>query len=107
MTPEIIGGIISILGLLGGLIKIWTKVGEIQAQRLEIGVKRDSAENELRDKLMRAEWDIKYLKDEIQFLNAKHEDLGKQISILTTEVTKMGVKFENLIDRLDKLTENK
>jgi predicted nucleic acid-binding Zn-ribbon protein len=107
MTPEIIGGIISILGLLGALIKIWTKVGEIQAQRLEIGLKRDNAESDMRDKIMKAEWEIKYLKDELQFLNTKSEDLSKQVSILTTEITKMSVKFETLIERLDKLTEMK
>lgn len=107
MTPEIIGGIISILGLLGGLIKIWTKVGQIQAERLETALRRDGVEVELRDKVMKNVWEIKYLKDELQFLNTKSEDLSKQVSILTTEITKMSVKFETLIDRLDKLTDLK
>lgn len=107
MTPEIIGGIISILGLLGALIKIWTKVGQIQAERLETGLRRDGVESELRDKVLKNEWEIKYLKDELQFLNSKSEDLSKQIQILTTEVTKMSVNLENLLNRLDKIAEAK
>lgn len=107
MTPQLIGAIISILALLGGLIKVWTKVGQIQAERLETSLRRDGVEVELRDKVMKNEWEIKYLKDELQFLNTKSEDLSKQVSILTTEITKMSVKFETLINRLDKLTDMK
>lgn len=107
MTPEIIGGIISVLGLLGALIKIWTKVGQIQAERLETALRRDGVETELRDKVMKNTWELKYAKDEIQFLNSKNEDLSKQIQILTTEVTKMSVNLENLLNRLDKIAEAK
>ena len=107
MTPELIGAIISILALLGGLIKVWTKVGEIQAQRLETSTRRDGVETELRDKIMRHDWELKYAKDELQFLNSKNEDLSKQIQLLTTEVTKMSVNLENLLNRLDKIAEAK
>ena len=107
MTPELIGAIITFLGLLGALVKVWTKISQIQAERLETGIRRDGVEVELRDKVMKNEWEIKYLKDELQFLNTKSEDLSKQVSILTTEITKMSVKFETLINRLDKLTDKK
>ena len=104
MTPELIAAIIACLGALTAFIKSRIDVADIKNQRNETAILRDREIQELRDKVQKCEWENKYLKDEQGFLSSKLDDQAKQTSLLTTELAKMSVKIDNVLNAIEKLT---
>lgn len=104
MSPELIASIIALLGALTAFIKSRIDVSNIRAQRTETAVLRDREIQEMRDKVQKIEWDNKYLKDEQAFINSKLDDQAKQTGILTTELAKISVKMDNVLDAIERLT---
>ena len=104
MTPEVIGGIISILGLLGALIKVWTKVGQIQAERLETASRRDGVEVELRDKVMKNENLMNY---RIEQLEKHKEQLTECIKELQNSIMNLQISVNSLVIEIKSLKDGK
>lgn len=107
MTPELIAAIIAILGALGALIKAYTDNIKIKNERAQTAQKRDQDSLELHDQVQKSQWECKYLKDEIQLLSDKVDDQARQTSILNTELAKLSVKLDNVLEAIKDLKEAK
>lgn len=121
MEKELIVAIIACLGAittLAGAITIYIKqktenekqrnrITEIEASREATKRERDAVEVELRDKVQKAEWEINRIKEDNRLLATKLDEQVKFTGMLNTEVAKILVKLDQVIDALKGLKEGK
>lgn len=107
MTPELIAAVVAVLGAVAAYIKSRTDISALKGQRIETAQKRDQDSLELHDAVQKLEWDTKYLKDELGFANARIDEQAKTASILTTELAKISVKLDGVLDALKDMKERK
>lgn len=103
MTPELIAAVIAILGALGALIKAYTDNIKIKNERAQTAHKRDNDSLELHDLCQKNAWETKFLKDEFQLLTAKVDDQARQTGILNTELAKLSVKLDSVLEAIKEL----
>ena len=103
MTPELIAAIIAILGALGALIKAYTDNIKIKNERAQTALKRDNDSLELHDMCTKNNWQCKYLEDELRLLSDKVDDQARQTGILNTELAKLSVKLDNVLEAIKEL----
>lgn len=96
MTPELwallIANVVSFLAALTALIK--SKITD--KDRASVGERRDKAESELRDMVLKHEFAITQLKDSQQLTAVVVDDLRDTCAQLNTSIAKLDVNVENL-----------
>ena len=121
MEKELIVAIIACLGAittLAGAITIYIKqktenekqrnrIAEIEASREATKRERDAVEVELRDKVQKSDWEINRIKEDSRLLATKLDEQVKFTGMLNTEVAKILVKMDQVIDALKGLKEGK
>lgn len=121
MEKELIVAIIACLGAittLAGAITIYIKqktenekqrnrIAEIEASREATKRERDAVEVELRDKVQKSDWEINRIKEDNRLLATKLDEQVKFTGMLNTEVAKILVKMDQVIDALKGLKEGK
>lgn len=103
MTPELIAAIIACLGALTVFLKQQADTAKIKNSRMETKAARDADSQELHDQVQKSQWECKYLKDELQLLSDKVDDQARQTGILNTELAKLSVKLDNVLEAIKEL----
>lgn len=111
MTAELwaalIGGLALLLTNLAGLVKVWTDLAKTKADRVEVGAKRNADSQILHDQVQKVVWENARLKEDIQFMKSTQDDHQMQLSVLNTELAKLGTKLDNALELLHDLKEAK
>ena len=111
MTPELwkmlVGAVVLFLSAGAGLLKVWTELAKVKAERAETTAKRDADSQNLHDSVQRLTWEQARLKEDMQFLRTGLDDHQMQLSVLNTELAKLSTKLDNAIELLHDLKENK
>ena len=107
MTPELwaglIGAVILLLTSIAGLIKVWTDLAKTKADRLETKALRDKEALEMRDRLLKAEFNITQLRDSQALTATVLDDLRDSVAALTTAAAKLELTTDNLSEALKEL----
>lgn len=99
--------LISFLPTLGGpaiclLIVIFMYL-KIQSNRKETKAYRDKESSELRDKILKHDFEITNLKGDFSLQRAVNEDLNKQVTELSKAVAQFSVAVETLTESVKEL----
>ena len=103
MDPKLTAAIIGLLVELTLLVKVYTDVLRIKSQRQETATRRDSAEQELRDQVLKNTMAITTLKDNQALHATVMDDLRDAVGVLSTNTAKLGVVVDNLSDAVKEL----
>ncbi len=80
-----------------------SRLSEIESSRATTKAERDKEAQEFRDKAQKAEWEIKYLKDELLLTNSKLEEQAKVSNTLNVEIAKMSTKVDQVLSAIEEL----
>lgn len=105
MTPELAAAIIACLGAIAAWFKARTDVSSIREERATTKTERDKEAQELRDKVLKLEFQCAAQKDLINALTNRVDDTNQQINTLNTQLAQVLVKMDNVIDSLKELKE--
>jgi hypothetical protein len=111
MTTELwatlIGGIVLLLTNTGAAIKLWAEVQKQKADRAETKVQRDADSARLQEATQKNVWEVARLKEDLMVVKTHIDDHQLQLSNIVTEIAKLGVKMDTVIEGLNKLQEDK
>lgn len=121
MDAQLTVAIIACLGALttlAGAVTLYVKqktenekrkaqIAEIVADRERVHEKRDKAEQELRDDVRKATWEIDRLKNELALTNTKVAEQEKISNTLNVELAKISTKMDEVISALKDLKDEK
>lgn len=111
MTPELwkmlVGAVVLFLSAGAGLLKVWTELAKVKAERAEVGAKRDADSQALHDQVQKLTWENARLKEDLMVVKTHIDDHQLQLSNIVTEIAKLGVKMDTVIEGLNKLQEDK
>lgn len=100
MTPELwkmlIAAVVLLLTTGAGLLKVWTEIAKVKADRLATRVDRDRDSLEVHDTLLKQGFQIQQCRDALALYQTVQEDLKTELNILNTNVAKLTVVVENL-----------
>lgn len=103
MTPELIAAIIACLGAIAAWFKARTDVNTIRDERATTKAERDKDAQELRDKVLKLEFQCTTQKGLIESLTTRQDDTNSQINTLNTQLAQMLIKMDNVIETLKEL----
>lgn len=107
MTTEqiatIVGALVLCLGNLAALIKVWTDLAKQKADRLLTKAERDSDSSNLHDACQKLTWEQARLKEDVNLLRTHLDDHQVQLAGVVTEIAKLGVKMDNVLEVLKSL----
>lgn len=111
MTTELwatlIGGIVLLLTNTAAAIKLWTDMQRTKADRAETKAARDADSLKLQEASQKNTWEVARLKEDLMVVKTHIDDHQLQLSNIVTEIAKLGVKMDTVIEGLNKLKENK
>ena len=111
MTPDLwkmlIGAVVLFLTAGAGLLKCWTELSKVRAERAEVGAKRDADSQLLHDEVQKLTWENARLKEDVQFMKSGLDDHQMQLSVLNTELAKVSTKLDSALEILRDLKEAK
>ena len=100
MTPELwkmlIGAVVLLLTTGAGLLKVWTEIAKVKADRLATKGDRDKDSLEVHDTLLKQGFQIQQCRDALALYQTVQEDLKTELNLLNTNVAKLTVVVENL-----------
>lgn len=109
MTSELwaslIGAVVLVLTSLATYLKARGDVKAIKDDREATKVARDREAQELRDKLLKATWEIDNIKREANHKGTLLADLQKQVNILNQNLAVNNATMENLVEAIRDLKE--
>lgn len=109
MTPELwkmlIVAVAGFLGAAAGLFKVWTELAKVKADRASTKSDRDRDSQELHDTVQKLTWENSRLKEDYAMLKNTADDHQLQLSVLNTELAKLGTKLDNALEILHDLKE--
>lgn len=111
MTPELwkmlVGAVVLFLSAGAGLLKVWTELAKVKAERAEVGAKREADSQALHEQVQKLTWENARLKEDLMVVKTHIDDHQLQLSNIVTEIAKLGVKMDTVIEGLNKLQEDK
>lgn len=111
MTTELwatlIGGIVLLLTNTAAAIKLWTDMQRTKADRAETKAARDADSAKLQEATQKNTWEVARLKEDLMVVKTHIDDHQLQLSNIVTEIAKLGVKMDNVLDVLTKLQEGR
>ena len=111
MTTELwatlIGGIVLVLTNTAAAIKLWTDMQKQKADRAETKVQRDADSARLQEESRKNTWEVARMKEDLMMVKTHIDDHQLQLSNIVTEIAKLGVKMDAVIEGLNKLQEEK
>jgi len=111
MTAEqiaaLVGACVMCLGNLGALIKVWTDNVKLRNDRAATKATRDADSQDLHDQCQKNTWDLGRVKEDIMMLKTHMDDHQIQIATINTELAKVSTKIDNVLDAINKLSENR
>lgn len=107
MTPELyaalIGAVVLVLTNSAAAIKLWGDVQKQKADRAETKELRDKEALQIRDRLLKAEFNITQLKDSQALTATVLDDLRDTTAALNTATAKLELTTDNLAEALKEL----
>ena len=107
MTPELwkmlVGAIVLFLSAGAGLLKVWTELAKVKAERAETTVKRDKAEQEIRDMVLRHDFAITQVKDNQALMNTVLDDVRETCSQLNVNIVRLDSTVTNLVETVKEM----
>lgn len=106
MDPTLTALIVAATSLVANvaiLVKVVTDKIKLTNDRMATKTERDTAEQQLRDKVLQLEFSAVQAKDNIGLLFTKVEDSNRQISLLNTQVAQVLTKMDSVIEGLGEL----
>lgn len=103
MAPELIAAIIGFILALTGLVKVWTDVIRMKADRADTKAIRDADSAKLHDDVLKHTMQIAQLKDNQAMHATVMDDLRDTTAALNTNVAKLGVVVEGLAEAVKEL----
>ena len=100
MTPELIAAIVAVLGALATFLKSRSDISTVRDERARTASERDRDSLQLHDAVQRHDFEISRLKDDLGFANSRIDEQQKTAGILTTELAKISVKLDTVIEAL-------
>lgn len=111
MTPELwkalIGACVLFLGEGAALLKVYKDLVAVKASRVETAERRDKEATDMRDSVQQLKWENARMKEDVMMVKTHLDDHQLQLSNVVTEIAKLGVKMDNVLDVLTKLQELK
>ena len=111
MTGELwaalIGGIVLLLTNSAAAIKLWAEVQKQKADREVTKAARDADTLKLQEAAQKNTWEVARLKEDLMIVKTHIDDHQLQLSNVVTEIAKLGVKMDNVLDVLTKLQEGR
>lgn len=111
MTPDLwkmlVGAVVLFLSAGAGLLKVWTELAKVKAERAEVGAKRDADSSALHDQVQKLTWENNRLREDMQFMRTGLDDHATQLSVLNTELAKVSTKLDSALDILRALKDTK
>lgn len=105
--PKFIAAAILLLTNLAALVKVFTDVIRIKADRAEVKSTRDADSQKLHDDVQKLTWENARLKEDITFVRSGLDDHQLQLSALNTELAKVSTKLDSALEILRDLKEGK
>lgn len=100
MTPELwkllIPAVVVFLTAGAGLLKVWTELAKVKADRLATKENRDKDSMEVHDTILKQGFQIQQCRDALALYQTVQEDLKTELNLLNTNVAKLTVVVENL-----------
>ena len=109
MTPDLwkalVGAVVLFLTAGAGLLKVWTELAKVKAERAEMAAKRDADSQALHDSVQKLTWENSRLREDMQFMRSGLDDHQQQLSVLNTELAKVSTKLDSALEILRDLKE--
>lgn len=100
MTPDLwkmlIGAVVLFLTAGAGLLKVWSELAKVKADRMATKGERDKDSMEVHDTLLKQGFQIQQCRDALALYQTVQEDLKTELNLLNTNVAKLTVVVENL-----------
>lgn len=110
MTTELwkllIPAVVLFLTTAAGLLKVWTEIAKVKADRLATKGDRDKDSQVLHDTVQKLTWENSRLKEDMQFLKTGLDDHQMQLATLNTELAKVSTKLDSALEILHDLKES-
>lgn len=107
MTPELwkmlVGAVVLFLTAGAGLLKVWTEISKIKAERLQTKSERDKDSQELHDKVLSHGFQIQQLKDAQSLTATVVDDLRDTCNQLNSNIVKLDTNVANLTEAVKEL----
>lgn len=107
MTPDLwkmlIGAVVLFLTAGAGLLKVWSELAKVKADRMATKGERDKDSMEVHDTLLKQGFQIQQCRDALALYQTVQEDLKTELNLLNTNVAKLTVVVENLGDTVKEL----
>lgn len=107
MTPELwkmlIGAVVLFLTTGAGLLKVWTEISKVKAERLQTKSARDKDSQDLHDQVLSHGFLIQQLKDQQALTATVVDDLRDTCNTLNSNIVKLDVNVANLAEAIKEL----
>lgn len=101
--PKFIAAMVALIVNIGALVKVYTDILRIKADRLSTKENRDSDSQQLHDMILKHDFAITTLKDNQALTATVVDDLRDTCSTLNTSVAKLDVNVGNLAEAIKEL----
>lgn len=105
--PKFIAAMVALVVNIGALVKAYSDIMRIKADRLSTKENRDSDSQNLHDQVQKLTWENSRLREDMQFMKSGFDDHTAQLNIFNTELAKVSTKLDNALDILRELKELK
>lgn len=92
----LIGAVVLFLTAGAGLLKVWSELAKVKADRMATKGERDKDSMEVHDTLLKQGFQIQQCRDALALYQTVQEDLKTELNLLNTNVAKLTVVVENL-----------
>lgn len=103
LDPKIVAAVVGFLGALTMLVKVYTDILRIKADRNSTKEARDKDSQDLHDKVLAQGFAIQQLKDSQALTSTVVDDLRDQCSTLNANLVKLDVNVANLTEAIKEL----
>lgn len=101
--PKFIAAVIALIVNIGALVKVYTDILRIKADRADTKENRDKDSLELHDKVLSQGFAIQQLKDAQSLTSTVVDDLRDQCTALNTNIVKLDVNVANLTEAIKEM----
>lgn len=101
--PKFIAAFAALIVNIGGLVKVYTDILRIKADRADTKENRDKDSLELHDKVLSQGFAIQQLKDAQSLTSTVVDDLRDQCSTLNSNIVKLDTNVANLTEAIKEM----
>lgn len=101
--PKIIAAVVAVLVNVAALIKAYTDIIKIKADRADVKQARDKDSQELHDKVLSQGFAIQQLRDAQSLTSTVVDDLRDQCSTLNSNIVKLDTNVANLTEAIKEM----